>query len=194
MMNSILANIYARRSIRAFLPDAPPPYQIEEILQAGRMAPSGNNLQASHFLVIQSQEVLSQLKALVIDTFAGMEITPDLPPSVISSIQKAETGTYDFLYGAPLLVLGANRMDHGNAMADVACALENMMLAATSFHLGSCWINQLRWLREHPAIRAHLLSLGMSSDETIYGGLALGYAAKQPTQPLPRTGNHITYI
>ena len=42
-MNPILANMAARRSIRSFLPDTPPPYQLREILEAGRMAPSGGN-------------------------------------------------------------------------------------------------------------------------------------------------------
>ena len=75
-------------------------------------------------------------------------------------------------------MLVANLIDHGNAMADSACALENMMLAAAGFGLGSCWINQIRWLRDEPSIRSYLLSLGMAPEETIYGGVALIFLNK----------------
>ncbi|MFR7473979.1 MAG: nitroreductase family protein, partial [Christensenellales bacterium] len=142
------------------------------------MAPSGGNKQACHFLVIQSPDILAELSQRAVAAFAQMEATPDTYQSLASSIRKAKQGAYDFLYGAPVLVLAANLIDHGNAMADSACALENMMLAAAGFGLGSCWINQIRWLRDEPSIRSYLLSLGMAPEETIYGGVALGLLNK----------------
>lgn len=193
-MNPIFANFAARRSIRSFLPETPPPYQLRAILEAGRMAPSGGNMQSCHFLVIQTPGILEELCQRAVSAFARMDITPGMYKSLASSIRKAKQGNYDFLYGAPVLVLAANLIDHGNAMADSACALENMMLAAAGFGLGSCWINQIRWLRDAPSIRSYLLSLGMAPEETIYGGMALGLPARTPNVPLPRTGNRITYI
>ena len=193
-MNPILANMAARRSIRSFLPDTPPPYQLREILEAGRMAPSGGNKQACHFLVIQSPDILAELSQRAVAAFAQMEASPDTYESLASSIRKAKQGAYDFLYGAPVLVLVANLIYHGNAMADSACALENMMLAAAGFGLGSCWINQIRWLRDEPSIRSYLLSLGMAPEETIYGGVALGLPKQRPVMPLARPGNRITYL
>ena len=97
-------------------------------------------------------------------------------------------------YTAPVLVLVANRQNYNNALADSACAIENIMLAATSFGIGSCYINQIRWLRDEPLIRQMLLSFGMKEDETIYGGVSLGYAAQSPAAPLARTGNPITML
>ena len=114
-MNPILANMAARRSIRSFLPDTPPPYQLREILEAGRMAPSGGNKQACHFLVIQSPDILAELSQRAVAAFAQMEASPDTYESLASSIRKAKQGAYDFLYGAPVLVLVANLIDHGNA-------------------------------------------------------------------------------
>lgn len=193
-MNPILANLANRRSIRSFLPDPLPPYQLREILEAGRMAPSGGNRQACHFLVIQSPHILAELSQKAVSAFARMQITPHTYESLASSIRKAKQGHYDFLYGAPVLVLVANLINHGNAMADSACALENMMLAASSFGLGSCWINQLRWLHDEPSLRSYLLSIGMAPEETIYGGAVFGLPKHLPTAPLPRTGNRITYL
>ena len=44
---------------------------------------------------------------------------------------------YVFCYNAPLLIVVANRADYGNNLADCACAIENMMLAANALDPGS---------------------------------------------------------
>ena len=59
------------------------------------------------------------------------------------SVARAKNDGYKFDYGAPVLIITANKKGYGNAMADSACAMENMMLMANALDLGSCWINQL---------------------------------------------------
>lgn len=193
-MDPVMETMRQRRSVRAYTDQPVPPYQLREILQAGQFAPSGGNCQYCHFLCIQSPSILQALIDLAQRSFSQMDIKPGTYKSLAGSIRKAKAGGYDFTYGAPVLIVVANRIDHGNAMADSACALENMMLAAASFGLGSCWINQLRWLRDDPALRAYLLSLGLADNETVYGGLALGHAAHAPQKPPARTGNRITWL
>ena len=72
------------------------------------------------------------------------------------------------------------------------------MLMANALDLGSCWINQLKWLNESPALLAYLQELGLGENERVYGALALGYADTQDglpvREPLKRTGNKVTYI
>ena len=126
--------------------------KIAKILEAGRQAPSGGNNQTSHFLVIRNRDVLDRLIALTEKAFAGMEITENMYASMKYSVTAAKKGGYVFCYNAPLLILAANRKDYGNNIADCACALENMMVAANALDLGSCWINQLKWLNEEPEI------------------------------------------
>lgn len=87
-----------------------------------------------------------------------------------------------------------NKKGYGNAIADSACMLENMMLKATQLHVGSCWINQLHWLDENPVIREKLISLGLGEDETVTGGLVLGYAKTEPQGELKRSGNPVTMV
>lgn len=95
-----------------------------------------------------------------------------------------------------MLVVAANRAGYDNALADTACALENMMVAANAYDLGSCWINQLRWLDEDEGVRAYLCGLGLEEGETVTGGLVLGYpAAGAPVRkPLARKGNPVTWV
>jgi len=125
-----------------------------------------------------------------------MDVGEDAYVSLRRSISAAKKGGYVFHYNAPVLIVTANRRDYGNAMADSACALENMMIAANALNLGSCWINQLHWLDGNGQIRAMLEGLGLGKDETVTGGLILGYGEEgQPARgALPRTGNPVTWV
>ena len=188
--------IKSRRSTRAF--DSRPVERnlTEAVLEAGRFASSGGNSQTSHFLVIQDREILDSLAVLVRESFAGMEITEGMYPSMANSIRLSRGGKYVFHYGAPVLILAANRKDYGNNLADISCVLENMMLMANALDLGSCWINQLKWLNEDERLLALERELGLKEDERVYGALALGRpAAGAPARdPLPRKGNEVTWI
>ena len=96
----------------------------------------------------------------------------------------------------PVLIVTANRKGYGKAMADSACAPENMMIAANALDLGSCWINQLHWLDEDASVRGYLEKLGLKADETVTGGLILGYGydGRPVRSELKRTGNPVTWI
>lgn len=189
-----LQTILTRRSVRQFRPEQLREEHLADILEAGRHAPSGGNSQTTHFLVLQKPEVLSALVKMVSATFAQMETDEHTYRSLRNSIRLSKQGGYVFTFGAPTLVVVANRRDYGNAMADSAVALENMMLAATALGIGSCWINQLHWLDESFAIRTYLERLGLSHLETICGAVALGYSDSIPDKPLARNGNPVTYV
>ena len=70
------------------------------------------------------------------------------------------------------------------------------MIAANALDLGSCWINQLHWLTEEETVRHYMERLGLADDESITGGLILGYGADgMPLRTTPdRTGNPVTWI
>ena len=73
-----------------------------------------------------------------------------------------------------------------------------MMLMANALDLGSCWINQLKWLNENETLLASMRDLGLAEDERVYGALALGYPDTEGGLPnrvaLPRKGNPVTVI
>ena len=191
-----LQAIFTRRSTRKMKADLPPKELIEQIIEAGRCAPSGGNSQSTHFMVITDKKALNDLANIACKAFAAMEITESTYSSLRNSINAAKTGNYVFYYHAPVLIVTANKKGYGNAIADSACALENMMIAANELDLGSCWINQLHWLDEEPGIRAYLESLGLAKDETITGGLILGYGIDGlPIRTKKEvTGNPVTWI
>ena len=177
-------------------PDLPPRELIERVIEAGRAAPSGSNSQTTHMLVITDRRALNELAAIVQEAFAAMEVGPEAYVSLRHSVSAAKRGGYVFHYGAPVLIVTANRKGYGNAMADSACALENMMIAANALDLGACWINQLHWLDDDANVRAYMVRLGLGEDETVTGGLILGYGydGLLVRDELKRTGNPVTWI
>ncbi len=191
-MNAILT----RRSTRNFKPDTVEKEKLAQILEAARQAPSGGNNQTNHFLVIQSRDVLEKLIGMTQEAFRKMEADESTYPSLRHAIEASKKGGYVFCYNAPVLIAVANRRDYGNNMADCACAIENMMIAANALDLGSCYINQLRWLNEEPALVDYLRSLGMKENERVYGAVIVGYPASGlPNRSLmAQKGNEITYI
>ncbi len=188
--------ILTRRSSRNFLPDPVDPEKLDVNLDAARQAPSGGNNQTNHFFVIRNREVLQTLIRMTETAFSEMESDANTYASLKHSIAASKKGGYVFCYNAPLLIVVANRRDYGNNLADCACAIENMMVAANALDLGSCWINQLRWLNEDPRLVAYLRSLGMKEDERVYGAVIIGYCAGGlPNRSrTPQKGNEITWI
>lgn len=61
-------------------------------------------------------------------------------------------------------------------MADCAVMAEDMMIAAASLEIGSCYINQIHWLSDNINIRIVLERYGLKKDEKIYASLVLGYS------------------
>lgn len=186
-------NIITRRSTRKYLDKEVSQELLEKIIETGRYAPSGGNSQSNHFLVIQNKQIIAHLVKMVEKAFSQMEITENMYRSLQNSINLSKKGGYVFCYNAPVLIIVANKKDYGNNQADCALALENMMLEANDLDLGSCYINQLKWLNEDQKILSYLQNLGMKDDERVYGSLIVGYPDTNDGKPL-RKGNEVTWL
>ena len=194
-MNTLEA-IKTRRSTRRMKKEIPDRRLIEQVIEAGRLAPSGSNSQLTHFIVITNPEVLEELAVIVKNAFAEMEIQDDMYATMKGSITAAKTGKYVFHYNAPVLIVTANQKTYPNAIADSACALENMMIAANELDLGACWINPLHWMDDNSSVRKYLETLGLSPEETVTGGLILGYGEEGSPVRGEREikGNPVTWV
>ena len=194
----VFSCIATRHSTRKFKEEPVPQEVLDKVIEAGRQAPSGKHKNQSRFIVIRKKEVLQELIALVQQEFAKMEVTPENDDNFGGAIRAAKKGGYVFMYNAPVLIVVANKRDYGNKYADVSCAMQNMMLAANALDLGSCWINQLRWLQDNPVLRAYLQKLGMAEDEEVCASLSIGYPDTPGGLPgrrvMPVTGNPVVYI
>ena len=175
-MNEMLKLMHDRRSTRAYRPEPLQEAVIQQILEAGRFAPSGMNKQLNHFYVITDPNYLADLTALV-------------------SRKMENYRDKDFRYGAPVLVLVTNQKESTTCVQDASCAMENMMLAAYSMGVGSCWLNQPFHLQDDPDLRALLAPLGVTEKDLLCCALALGLPQGELPRSRPeRTGNLVTWV
>ena len=100
----------------------------------------------------------------------------------------------DFRYGAPVLVLVTNQKESTTCVQDASCAMENMMLAAFSLGVGSCWINQLYRTREDREVQEKLAEIGVTPEEMPVAALALGWPAVDFPGPREKTGNLVSWV
>ena len=171
-MNEVMENILSRRSVRAFQEKEIPDDVLKQILQAALYAPSGQGKQTWHFTAVCDRQKIQTLARII-----AKELGRD---------------SYDF-YNPEVIIIPSNLRDSRHGMEDNACALENIFLAAHSFGIGSCWINQLRLFCDQPEIRQILHDWGVPDDHTVYGIAALGYPAPDSTRPVNKIGQ-ITII
>jgi nitroreductase len=185
--NDVLTCIHERRSTRRFTDKQISSEQLDALLDAAIWAPSGSNSQSWLFTAIQKEDVLLQLNELVREGFQHWAPDDDYPGKLHAKEFSQKDG-YNFYYHAPTLIIASNRPNYENAMADCSLALENIFLAAQSLGLGSCYINQLHWLRDDPGVRAYLLELGIPKEHTICSSAAIGFIDAESTAPVRKEG------
>ncbi len=182
--NAVLDCIRTRRSTRSFLDRPVEDELLETLLDAAIWAPSGSNSQSWLFTAVANREILLQINELVKQAFRTYIPDDDYRAKHVAKTISQKEG-YNFYYNAPVLIIASNKPTYENAMADCALALENIFLAAQSLGLGSCYINQLHWLRDDVPLREYLAGLGIPKEHTICNSAAIGYIAKE-SPALPR--------
>jgi nicotinate-nucleotide--dimethylbenzimidazole phosphoribosyltransferase len=137
-----------RRDVRVFLPDPVPPDTLQRILEAAHWGPSVGLMQPWNFIVIQNRETLNQIHAMVnrerlraADNYRGLRQAHYLRLKVEGLLQApvAVCVTRDPHRGGPH-VLGRNTIPETDLMS-VACAIENLWLAARAEGIGVGWVS-----------------------------------------------------
>lgn len=203
--NPVEKVIFERRSIRAFKKDPLPPGVIRRILEAGRFAPSAGNSQPWRFIVINSPEIIAEMerdamrfvrrimwvldysrspmRQIFLRPFTMFwarifhKILHPVPFAAMMQMGKGELGTF---FEAPCLIL---LLEDTRGAADTALgagiAGQNMVLAAQSLGVGSCWIGFVRllmWCRFWPRYKR---LLGIHYPYKLKEVIALGYPKDQ---------------
>lgn len=185
-MDPVIKNIMTRRSIRKYKEEQITEDDLDTILLAGSFAPNGMGTQSWKFTAIQSPSAMKKVNETIRQTLLSIPIVKETHPYVASLIEKAKDENANYIYNAPTFIIVSHLKDNGNAMADSALALGNMMLAANSLGIGSCWVNQLPGLTHMPLIRELLTEFGVPDNHIVYGSAVFGYAAEEPKKADPR--------
>ena len=172
-MNDIIRNMTERRSVRAYKPDQVPKDLLDQVLEAGRWAPSGMGRQPVLFIAVQNKTVrdeLSRMNAAVMG------------------------GNNDPFYGAPTVILVLVDAAAGTGVEDGALALGNMLNAAYSLGLGCCWIHRAHEMFDSAEGKDLLRKWGVEGNYRGVGCCILGYPADGFPAPKPRKEGNVLYI
>ncbi|NCO28224.1 MAG: nitroreductase [Caldiserica bacterium CG02_land_8_20_14_3_00_36_38] len=150
----ILEEILKRKSVRSYLDKPVKEEKLNEVLEAGRLAPSACNIQPWKFIVVKGKKRREKLAiACKNQKFVGE--VPVIIAACIVSKGYNMGGWYD------------------SAVLDIGIAFDHMTLQAVHLGLGTCWIgafkeNKVKKILEIPdEIKvAALLTLGYPKDPT----------------------------
>jgi len=147
---SILDLILSRRSIRRYEDKDVSEEVLKQILEAGRQAPSAANRQPIRFVVVRDKELLKNLSGA---PFHG------------------------FIKDAPVLMVGCadvkSLLTGKWAVVDATIALQNMVIAAWSLGVGSCWIGDFSEEKVKEALK-------IPGDWKVVALVTFGFPAEQP--------------
>lgn len=141
-MNETMQTILHRRSIRRFDGRQLPEDVLQEILQAGLYAPSAGGRQGVVFAVCQTKEVNERLGKI---KRANSNPRMATAASYVSREQPSiadDPNLQNAFYDAPVVITLFAPKGFLFSSEDCAIAAENMMLAADSLGIGSCYIGQ----------------------------------------------------
>lgn len=189
----VLEAIQSRRSIRKFKPDVIPENYITELIEAGRLAPSGTNLQPTRYIVIKSEDARDKLKEctpLPFVSAAPIVIACCIDTKSINSVgdRMKELREAQAFVNTPLSENNndsdsynkrRNSMDEASVKAylnlNAAIAIDHITLRAVDLGLGSCWVMMFDKTKVKNL-------LGLDDRYDVLALLPIGYPDQSPAQ------------
>jgi nitroreductase len=121
-----------------------------QILEAGRQAPSAVNRQPIRFVVVDDQNILKDLCDTIITRFVK-----EAPAVIVgcADVKSLMTGKW--------------------AIVDATIAMENMVIAASTLGIGSCWIGAFNEQKVKEMLK-------IPKDWRVVALVTLGYPSESP--------------
>ncbi|MDY6796511.1 MAG: nitroreductase family protein [Actinomycetota bacterium] len=206
--NPVEKVILERRSVRRYKDKQVPEAQVRRILEAGRFAPTAGNSQSWKFVVVRDRDMIDdmqryvQLRCKMFKFFLNWQVSPlgkiawfyhqaaaRLMPNLMhpipfGAITLIADGKLKLFHDAPTVILIL--MDTRGAAkppVDIGICGQNMVLAAHSMGLGTCWVGFVevfkfgtKWNKK----------LGVEWPYRLVEGVALGYPVGNPDGMIER--------
>ena len=171
-MNDTIQTLKARISTKSYLSRQVPDDLLDAVLEAGLYAASGLNNQKAIMVAVRDKETrdtLSRMNAEILGSKA------------------------DPFYNAPCVIVVLSDPERNTWVEDGSLVMGNLMNAAQSLGLGSCWVHRAREMFDSDEGKALLRKWGLPETLRGIGNCLLGYADKEPLRK-PRLGGRIVKI
>jgi nitroreductase len=172
VMNETIKNLIERRSCRKYSTTQIKEEELNSVLKAGEYAPTGMGRQSPIILVLQNKEKIEKLSKL---------------NAKIMGTDK------DPFYGAPTVLIVLADKNIGTYKEDGSLVLGNLMNAAYSLGLGSCWIHRAKEEFETEEGKELLKEWNIPENYVGIGHCILGYP-EEKSEAKPRKEDYIRFI
>jgi nitroreductase len=208
--------ILSRRSVRLYKKEQVPEFMVRRVLEAGRFAPSAGNAQPWKFIVLRDPEIIDGITETVVGSckmFRNMIdyrregfswLRPlaklmirlrhnELHPMPFCAVSLMAEGKLTLWHGAPTVIIILKDV-RGVSSPDLDCGIagQNMVLAAHSMGLGTCWVGfaklaldfNLTWKKK----------LGISFPYKFANSLAIGWPSGSPDGMVARQTHAVEWF
>jgi nitroreductase len=196
-MNDVMRTIHERRAVRKYK-DLPVSKElIDQVIEAGRSAPSAMNRQPWSFYVVTDKEMIARISSRIAKASVMVMAKTGVREIIrsASGLLHAVAGmkffqSDDFVFhGAPVVIFLTAPSDNEWAPIDIGMCCQNMLLAAKSLGLDSCPIGFGKYIVHTNSYEELRVPVG----EQVILSLILGYGDEQP-QPHPKRKNNVFYL
>ncbi len=162
-----------RRSIRKYKDIPVPEELLDKVLEAGTYAPTGMNRQTPVIVAVTDKETVSLLEK--------------------ENARVMGDETKKPFYGAPVVITVFYNPEIYTSFEDGCLVMGNLMNAAKSVGLGSCWIHRAKEVFMTPLGKELMKKWGVPESFIGVGNCILGYADEEP-QARPRKEGYIIKV
>lgn len=172
-MNESIKNMIERRSVRGYKPDMIPKEDLDLILEAGTYAATGMGMQSPVIVAVTDKATRDQLSKMNADVM-GTDTDP--------------------FYGAPVVLVVLADKNRPTHIYDGSLVMGNLMNAAASLGIGSCWIHRAKEEFDGPEGKELLKELGIEGDYEGICHCVLGYVNGEYPETKARKENRVYSI
>ncbi len=172
-MNEVVKNLLERRSVRGYKKDLVPTDVLDEILEAGKYAPSGMGQQKTLMVVTQDPELVAKLSRMNADVMGS---------------------TNDPFYGAPTVVIVFADSEQVTCVENGSLVMGNLMNAAHALGVDSCWIHRAREVFDSEEGKALKAEWGVPESYVGIGHCVLGYRSGEYPEAKARKDDFVIKV
>ena len=172
IMNETIKNLVERRSCRKYSSTQIKEDELNSVLKAGEYAPTGMGMQSPIIVVLQNKSIIDKLSKINAKIMGKDE---------------------DPFYGAPTVLVVLADKNIGTYIEDGSLVLGNLMNAAYSLGLGSCWIHRAKEEFETDEGKELLKEWNISENYVGIGHCILGYP-EEKSEAKPRKDGYIRFV
>ena len=173
-MNEVLKCLEERKSCRSYKPEQLKEEDLQAILRAGTYAATGMGRQSPKIVVLQKPEDIAELERMNAAVMGKADGHP--------------------FYGAPTVCVILADAEMFTAIEDGSCVIDNMLNAAWSLGVGSCWIHRARQEFDSDEGKALLKKWGVEGNYIGVGHCILGYPTGEYRPKAERKSDYIVRV